>query len=185
MKVIFLDFDGVLNCEEFFKEVYNNKNGKYDELKKYSFKIVDERKIIILSEIVKITGAKVVISSSWRWDWKDGIDNLEFEASKYIQSLFDKYDIDIIGITPKVAGGNGKRSSNSWRENEIKEYLSTHEDIESFCVIDDDIEDLETLRNYLITTSFNKTENDDGGLQESHINEAVKILNRKRNIKIY
>ena len=46
------------------------------------------------------------------------------EASKYIQSLFDKYDIDIIGITPKVAGGNRKRSSNSWRENEIKEYLS-------------------------------------------------------------
>jgi len=52
--------------------------------------------------------------------------------------------------------------------------------VDAFCVIDDDIEDLQTLKEHLIKTEFYKTETEDGGLQERHIEEAIKILSKKR-----
>ena len=144
---------------------------------------IDEEKVAILGEIVKLTKAKIVLSSSHRWDFKEGKENIENLSSKALLYLFDKYNIDIIGITPKVAGGNEKLSSCSWRENEIKEYLNTHKDIESFCIIDDDIEDLETLSNYLVKTNFYQTTEDNGGLQRKHIKNAVNILTVNRTKK--
>lgn len=144
---------------------------------------IDEEKVAILGEIVKLTDAKIVLSSSWRWDFKYGKENIENSSSKALIYVFDKYNIDIIGITPKVSGGNNKISSCSWRENEIKEYLKSHPNIDSFCIIDDDIEDLQTLTNYLVKTNFYQTNEDSGGLQRKHIQESVNILSINRTKK--
>src|SRR4029079_14037574 len=55
MKVIFLDIDGVLNCDR----TPNPRNFPY---------VVDRRLLARLKKLLKQTRAKVVLSSSWRLD---------------------------------------------------------------------------------------------------------------------
>ncbi len=54
MKVIFLDVDGVLNCEETFKHHTNSIIG------------IDPFMGLLVNRIILATGAQVVLSSSWR-----------------------------------------------------------------------------------------------------------------------
>ena len=184
MKVIFLDFDGVLNCEQTFLDyIYKKENNLplsifyqiQDKGKNGLFLPIDEEKVQILGEIVKLTGAKIVLTSSHRADWKDGKENIQFSKSKALLYLFEKYNIEVIGITPYIS-----HRLIGPREDEIKAYLSQHNEIESFCVIDDDDFDLKTLKEFLVKTTMNKNEFDEGGLQKRHIDEAVKILCKKK-----
>lgn len=169
MKVIFLDIDGVLNNHESWK-----RRKEYYDKYKISISSIDEELVKRLSEIIKITGAKVVLSSYWRWDWKDGISNIKLEESKYLQKLFNKYNIEIVGITPCLPKSNNPNEKyTSWRENEIKYYLVNYPEIESFCIIDDELFDLKSLERYLVKT------NTEEGLQEEHIEEVVRILTQK------
>ena len=55
MKVIFLDIDGVLNC----KRTSNPRKLPY---------IVDKRLLLRFRRLLEQTGAKVVSSSTWRYD---------------------------------------------------------------------------------------------------------------------
>jgi len=97
MKIIFLDFDEVLNSEQFILDrLYKVQNGIplgefYQMQEGHPIYIdIDEEKVKIIGEITKATGAKVVLSSSHRSDWKDGIENLQMPKSKALQYLFDK-----------------------------------------------------------------------------------------------
>jgi len=54
MQVLFLDIDGVLNTAKYIQE--------------HGAKDVDPHKAVILNDIVKRTGVKVVLSSTWRED---------------------------------------------------------------------------------------------------------------------
>ena len=73
IKYLFLDIDGVLNgysrftgiCYKIFSKLHLLKFVK----KHYDLFGVRTNKVKILSKIVKKTGAKVVISSSWRGGW--------------------------------------------------------------------------------------------------------------------
>ena len=55
MKVIFLDIDGVLNCSK----TRNPRKLPY---------VVDKRLLALLKRMLKRTGAKIVLSSTWRID---------------------------------------------------------------------------------------------------------------------
>ena len=59
IKVIFLDVDGVLNSD---RTVRKTQSG-------YTF--VDNRQMKNLKHIINMTGAKVVLSSDWRYDRDD------------------------------------------------------------------------------------------------------------------
>lgn len=173
MNVIFLDIDGVLRNEQ-------SSRRRWEYHQKYNVFIsdIDEECVKRLSKIVRATSAKVVLSSSWRGDWAKGINNLELEQSKQLQSLFDKYNIEVIGITlciPRTYAANEKYTS--WRENEIKYYLNTHPEVRNFCVIDDELFDLQTLQDFLILTD------DKYGLQDEDIEKAVNILKARKLVK--
>lgn len=60
MKIIFLDIDGVLNSDEYFDKI------KYLKIEGIESEI-DRKKVKLLQEAVKQTGAKVVLTSSWRY----------------------------------------------------------------------------------------------------------------------
>lgn len=67
MKLIFLDIDGVLNYELFWRE--KRQRDRYNELPKDAPKGAHdlcEKAIELLNDLIGSTGAKVVISSSWR-----------------------------------------------------------------------------------------------------------------------
>lgn len=59
MKVIFLDVDGVLNSNDYIE--YTSKNNVKGILEE-----IDPKKIDMLKQVLNITGAKIVVSSSWR-----------------------------------------------------------------------------------------------------------------------
>ncbi len=63
MKVIFLDFDGVLNSEEFFIMSHHSADDKKGWTETDDF---DPYAVKLLNQITKATGAKIVISSAWR-----------------------------------------------------------------------------------------------------------------------
>ena len=170
MKVIFLDIDGVLNSSETFKR---NRKKRLENPNQYILNI-DEEKVTLLGDICKATSAKVVLSSAARGSWENGPSHLDDKFSINLQKLFDKYEIEIIGITPVV--GSNKYSSH--RELEIMVYLKNHPEIDSFCIIDDEICDLESLKDFVIKTKWNPDYFNDGGLQENHVNEAIKVLTR-------
>jgi len=175
MKVIFLDIDGVLNTIETFKQIKD----LYKETGKRKIEI-DEFRIKYLREIVVETKAKIVLSSSWRIFFKKENNQILPNSSKgeELINILKKYELTIFDITPY--------DKNRYRQNEIEEYLSTH-DISSFVVIDDDSYDLQKyVGKELIKTSFIKPNEivtkieDYQGLCQEHIPKAIEILNKKQ-----
>jgi hypothetical protein len=65
MKIIFLDFDGVLNSENWSRRRFNEIDNN-DISGKYPFYEFDPLSIAELNRIIEQTEAKVVVSSTWR-----------------------------------------------------------------------------------------------------------------------
>lgn len=110
MKVIFLDFDGVIN--------------NYEE------EPINMKCLLILKEIIKVTGAKVVVTSSNKYSFQD-YGKPYFESNcynNYVKKLNDE-GIYIYDFTPSI-GHN--------REKEIQVYLELHPEINEFLILDDD-----------------------------------------------
>lgn len=145
IKIIFLDFDGVLNGGEYLGTISDWLN----------FDAIDKDKIQLVNHIIKETGAKVVISSSWRlgWELDEIISNLEQRGFKG----------EIIGSTPSLASRRG---------HEIQAWIDSFgKEIKSFVILDDD-SDMEHLHKFLIQT------NPDSGINDRDAEDAIYFLNR-------
>ena len=64
MKIIFLDFDGILNHEAFYKERYEKRND--GNVIEHPYNQIDPKCVANLNNLCEATGAKIVISSTWR-----------------------------------------------------------------------------------------------------------------------
>ena len=72
-KIIFLDIDGVLNCQDTFVNNYRERvmlnkclNESIENRVKISMCDIDYEKVMLLKHICDVTGSKIVVSSSWR-----------------------------------------------------------------------------------------------------------------------
>ena len=117
MKVIFLDFDGVLNSEASFRF----------EQRRKSPRIQDKLSEVACSNLQYIleqdSDVKLVISSDWR----------KYHSLVELDNILHSYGVQgarIIGFTP------AKMSSS--RSSEIRMFLDDHPNITKFVVIDDD-----------------------------------------------
>jgi len=159
MKIVFLDFDGVLNSEKFFsKRMVEIKNGDYDPLCQ-----IDPEAVKRLSKIVDATGAKIVVSSVWRYSHK-------LVELREILGHFG-FKGQIIGATPRS-------HESRYRGEEIDAWLSENgsdrgDPVGRFVILDDDA-DMEPYMDRLIQTSWKI------GLQDAHVNRAIKMLGRKK-----
>jgi hypothetical protein len=111
MKIIFLDIDGVLNC----KDTPNPRNFPY---------IVDPDLLANLNELLRRTGAEIVLSSSWRTD------PVGLLAAKYHGIPFT----DVCPDMPEVS-----------RCDEMLKWLSAHQEVPRYVVIDDESDGLDDL----------------------------------------
>lgn len=155
MKVIFLDVDGVLNSDEYFDKIRNlDIQGIERE--------VDIEKIKLLKKAIDKTGAKVVLSSSWRYT----------KYAQYLKELLSNYDI-YVDSTPFIENERGL---------EIKKWLSDNQDVEDFVILDDEIFDSydESLIKNLIKTSNGNGRNFGEGLLPRDVDEIIKRLGRKK-----
>lgn len=182
INVIFLDIDGVLNGYNFWNLLGWNIISKFksDRLKGWYRELtepfgVHERKVKRLAKIVHKTGAKVVISSSWRFSLQSS--NLRYDEKRLLD-LFDKCDIEIYGYT--LCSKSGKR------DEEIKTWLSKHKEVNKFIILDDENFDLQCFigKELIQTSSVPRSKYIKGrwyentGLKNKHVRQAIKMLNR-------
>jgi hypothetical protein len=175
LKVIFLDVDGELT--------YSN----YDNPETHD---IDIEKVKLLKEICDRTGAKVVISSSWRGAKNytphiyhvlvDILTNNGIEVlgdTPYIDMEFEDNDVpDIIASTTLEDLPELKIKYGTGRGAEIQQWLNEH-DVESFVILDDEDwnwSDYEYDTHWIQPTWFG-----DGGLKREHVEKAVEILEGK------
>src|SRR5689334_1687229 len=103
MKVIFLDFDGVLNSLAFLRK----EPGPLDRL--------DPAAVARLSALAQRSGAKVVISSSWRL--QRSLDDLRH----LLRSL--GFAGEVVGRTPDLTATVRVADSSAVRSMEIRAWL--------------------------------------------------------------
>jgi HAD domain in Swiss Army Knife RNA repair proteins len=111
MRVIFLDIDGVLNCES----TTNPRKLPY---------VVEPRLLELLKRLLTLADAKVVLSSTWRYD-PAGV----FSAKHW--------GIPFIDVIPDMPARP--------RRDEIVAWLKTHPEVERYAVIDDEDDELDDL----------------------------------------
>lgn len=146
MKILFLDFDGVITTPE-------------------SRWKIDETKVKLVNRIVSETGAKIVVTSSWKLGYRI-VDNFKEEINrKYPNAEWIKPLVDnIYGITDSMG---------SWRGDEIHRWLED-KDVESYVIIDDDSDFREDqLFNFVQTDTYE-------GITEREVKLCIDILNGKK-----
>lgn len=155
MKVVFLDFDGPIIPLQSHHPIHR-------ELQEKAWPPC----VAALNRITDKTGAKIVVSSSWRTP-----------GAKYCKDLLKKWGVtgEVIGVTPEHPYAPGKT-----RGGEIQEWLDTALDngacMQGFVILDDD-EDMAHLAPHLILTPFNV------GLTEVDADNAISILKETRDAK--
>lgn len=155
MKVIFLDIDGVLNSDEYLDRIKNlDIKGIERE--------IDVEKIKLLKKAIDETGAKVVLSSSWRYT----------RNAQYLKELLLNYGI-YAAVTPFIQNERGL---------EIKQWLSDNQDVEDFVILDDEIFNSydEELMKKLIKISNGNGYNIGEGLLPKDVDEIIKRLGRTK-----
>lgn len=165
MKVIFLDIDGVLNSEDLANRRIKEKRNQFEDGKDT---FIDEIAVKLLTDFCEQYNVKLVISSSWRhWDLNGTLQ--DFSRPKY--EILHPIIPYIVGITPRIYIENNDGSYDSVdRGIEIKKYLDAHDDIEEYCILDDDNDMLPEQMNSFVQTTFWH------GLTEIHIPLIKKIL---------
>jgi hypothetical protein len=158
MKVIFLDIDGVLNSEEFLK---NNQS-----------EMIDRNNVSILKSVIDKTGAVIVMSSGWRL-WFD--DNM-MPRDGYSQCLHDilyEFDIKLFDKTPDFSTEEirTKKTFSKVKAKEIIAWLSDHETVDKYVVLDDLNLQNEEINSHLVRT------NAQVGITEDDAKRVIDMIN--------
>lgn len=125
MKIIFLDIDGVMDDKEYLKEF--GYSHPYNDGRESDF---SPRCVARLNWLIEKTGAKIVLSSSWRTAYYR--DNWLEE----VQTLMTRNGVigQVVGITPRMQHLNWDVT----RSIEILTWVATRPNIESWVAIDDE-----------------------------------------------
>ena len=187
MKLIFLDIDGVLNDDDFYEKLFleHDENDPYwstlDADTFMSVGHINPDKIALLNYIVESTGAKIVISSTWRYRGIEGMTTIL--SSRGLKA-------DIIGVTPHFAisyqySTEYDNIGSCPRGIEIDGYIDKNyptrrdnktgirfSELESYVIIDDDADMLYHQRNNFVHTD------NEYGLTKEGADIAISILNK-------
>lgn len=118
MKIVFLDYDGVVNTPIWDETGYCGFKYPADGY------VNNYQAIMWLNKLCKENNAKIVVTSTWRYCCHE----ISYQNCLYNGGL-DK-NIEIVGCTDWFG--------NMTRYDEIKSYLKKHEDIDSYVILDDD-----------------------------------------------
>ena len=151
MKIIFLDIDGVLNCDTTVESCGNYLG-------------IDNSKLKLLAEIVDKTKAKVVLTSTWKDKWfrGGGQKYKQDELANYLDTEFFRYGIIVYDKTTDDLFDRGL-GIRRWK---------AEKEVESFVILDDNVFDYkeQMLVSNLILTDGHK------GLTEDDVKRAINIL---------
>lgn len=139
MKVIFLDIDGVLNSHRscmayngFPHAGESEVDGKWHKL--------DQVAVHLLRSIVEKSGAKVVLSSTWR-----------IGADREWLNRFGAFiGVDIIDVTRPTGSLDGETEPRGYQ---IQDWIDDNPSVTHYAIIDDDSDMLESQKDHFIKTT--------------------------------
>ena len=183
MKIIFLDIDGVLNCESAYRlgecqyVEWIWEDGRKDHYQRFCSWSKD-----LLNKLIKETGAKIVISSTWRHS------GIEFMRKVW---EMEEMEGEIIGITPSLRTKglhiprgmeidyylkeDLKFSHINWDEVIQREYMEKT-GVDNYIIIDDDSDMLYKQRNHFVHVLPSPRNKD--GFNEKYYVEALEKLSK-------
>lgn len=148
MRIVFLDFDGVLNSHAFVARRPIEEHGKHIGL--------DPLAIERLNRLLREASAEVVVSSTWRH---------RRDCAQLQTVLTEKGFVGkVLGKTPRYLKNRGEEIQ-AW----LYDAPNYGIEVESFVILDDD-SDMAHLMDRLIKTTF------DDGLLDEHVDRAVTML---------
>lgn len=152
MKILFLDIDGVLNNNQ-------TRTVTFD-----GWCFVDDYLVERLKQIIDATGAKIVLSSTWREGWNREDESKNEPFFNQLRDKLKEYGIEIWDALPTPI--------QSSRGLAIAVWFGLHKDldIESFVILDDWY-DMGIYRDHLIQINGNI------GLTNEDVNEVISFLN--------
>ena len=127
-KIIFLDIDGVLNSVRSCAAL----RGYPWSFEAEQMGLFDEVALRLMRRAIEETGAKVVVSSTWR-------------IRRTIGELAAGLDMPVVGKTPR---NNDERR----RGGEIKDWLTDHPEVTAYAIVDDDSDMLEEQHPFFVHT---------------------------------
>ena len=161
ISVIFLDIDGVLN-------VYSHDHDEFGS--QFMPQFVNN-----LKRVIEETGAKIVISSTWR-----------FGGLQRMKDMWEKRNSpgEVIDITPDCTylhnEGLFEWLDQVERGHEVESWLDEHPEVERYVIFDDDNDFLPHQRNNFVRTANNINHPDSldigYGLTNECANRAIRIL---------
>lgn len=157
MRCIFLDIDGVLNNKN--SMALSSVFGVHPNSEECGGMFtVDPTCVKLLECVILMTGAKIVISSTWRGRNVESTKNVKY-AFEYAgcPELWDS----VIDVTPIHA--------DRFRGREIQEWLDNHPETTHYAIVDDDSFDV-TDKEHFVHTNW------EFGLQFSHAERMIHLL---------
>jgi hypothetical protein len=172
MNVIFLDFDGVIVTRRQLRKPQPDSAAR--ALDALIAAKADPDCVAALNRLCEETGAKIVVTSSWR-RLAGFVDPLE-----YVREVLRLWGVraEVIDVTPMlerelmVMTDDGQRVPMTLpkeRGHEIQAWLDGNPGVARFVILDDE-DDMVHLRPRLVRTDF------EDGLQMRHVEKAVSIL---------
>lgn len=160
MRIIFLDFDGVVNSMKFCEEL--SARTKLIGGSTATREMIDPIAVARLNRLIEETEAVVVVSSSWR----------KIFDMRTLQGILDAKGFigKIIDVTPDLSHESINRFDRSReRGDEIARWLRDNAPNASYVVFDDD-SDMTAVRERFIQTSWGY------GLLDEHIDRARELF---------
>lgn len=151
MKVIFLDIDGVLNSVAYDRERTSAQGN------------IDETRLPLLRRLVEATGARIVLSTSWRRHWDRDPERRDW-IGRELSETFSLGGLEIFDKTPEIDPRE--------RPSEVRAWLLAHPEVESYVILDDFFGGWEELSNHLVKTHPRVGR----GLEDAHVSAAIRIL---------
>ena len=150
-KIIFLDFDGVLNTEHYQGLLQYQGKPWLDEYGAF----FDPKAVKQLKRIIDATDADIVVESSWKY--------LGLDAMKELWKVWNLPGT-IIDITPSLLGTNKGVEIASWLSKYAKQDIR-------YVIIDDEYVILDSqLPHFILTNPYE-------GITEEQANRAISMLN--------
>lgn len=152
-KILFLDIDGVLNSEVYYKSTAHSENNssRFDPLG-----------VEFIKKLVEEFSLRIVISSTWRYGAADRLMH-ELKNSKLIKYLYHEW------FTPVIHPAH--------RGTEIKLWIDLHPEVTDYVIIDDDENMLEEQMTRFVRTGLHE------GMTEEHFNRVRAILSAEEPIE--
>lgn len=169
-KLIFLDFDGVLNSSEYSTHLYRNDEPAQDSM---GFNLFDPKAVECMNRIVDATGAKIVVTSSWRYLGLAKLQKMWKERGLHgeIIGMTSLHVVDelILEIGLEWLEREPNRSP---RSEEIEHWLKSYGINDNYVILDD-LPMPKALQPHAIQVS------PQFGLLDQQVKQAITILNTK------